>query len=215
VHEQGSLWRTLVFVAAIAIAAAFLVTGSHEFSKERIVANERARLLASLNSVLDPELVDEQLNPVALTVTDPLLGSREPVAAFIPTEAGRPVAVILAPIAPDGYNAAIQLLIGITVDGTIMGVRAVSHRETPGLGDAIDIAKSDWIRQFDAKSLGDPPLELWAVDKDDGAFDSITGATVTPRAVVKAIRNTLLYFDAHKDELFAQAAAAAQEDATQ
>jgi electron transport complex protein RnfG len=84
----------------------------------------------------------------------------------------------------------------------------VRHRETPGLGDGIELRKSNWIRQFDGKTLTDPPPALWAVDRDEGAFDSLTGATVTPRAVVKAVKNTLLYFGAHKDELFAAAARA-------
>ena len=92
----------------------------------------------------------------------------------------------------------------MTPEGEITGVRAVSHRETPGLGDEIDIAKSNWIKQFDGKSLGNPPLAGWAVKQDEGQFDAITGATVTPRAVIKAVKNTLLYFAAHKDELFAR-----------
>ncbi len=123
---------------------------------------------------------------------------------------------IFASIAPEGYNAPIQLLIGIDPRGEITGVRAVSHRETPGLGDEIDIAKSNWIKQFDGKSLGDPPIAGWAVKQDEGQFDSITGATVTPRAVIKAVKNTLLYFSEHKDELFAAAGrvAAAGDDGT-
>jgi electron transport complex protein RnfG len=209
--SEGSIGRTLFFVGLIAIAAALLVTGSYEFSKDRILANERARLVASLNSVLDPAIVAADLNPVSVSVTDPLLGSDEPIDAFVALDAGRPVAAVFASIAPDGYNAEIQLLIGISVDERITGVRVVRHRETPGLGDAIDIAKSDWIRQFDGKTLTDPPPELWAVDKDEGAFDSITGATVTPRAVVKAVKNTRRYFASHKDELFEAAARAARD----
>jgi electron transport complex protein RnfG len=189
------------------------VTASHTLSKDRIVANERARLLASLHSVLDPRLQELGLVPTRITVRDAeLLGSSEPIDVFVATEQGRPVAVILAPIAPEGYNAPIRLLVGVSPEGVLTGVRVLGHRETPGLGDLIEIRKSDWLRQFDGRSLGDPPLELWAVDKDDGAFDSITGATVTPRAVVKGIRNTLLYFERHKEEMFeaARIAAAAE-----
>jgi electron transport complex protein RnfG len=206
VHD-GSIWRTLVLVAAIAAVAALLVTGSHEFSKDRIAAHERARLLQALYSVLDPAIVNENVEPILISATDPaLLGSDEPTDVFIAIDRRRPVAAIFAPIAPDGYNAAIRLLVGISVSGEITGVRVVSHRETPGLGDAIDVRKSDWILQFDGTSLQDPALAAWAVDKDDGAFDSITGATVTPRAVIKAVKNTLLYFDGHKNDLFEAAA---------
>jgi electron transport complex protein RnfG len=85
----------------------------------------------------------------------------------------------------------------------------VAHRETAGLGDAIDAAKSDWVQRFNGKSLTAPALERWAVEQDDGDFDSITGATVTSRAVVNAVKNTLLYFQQHRAELYAASAAAA------
>jgi electron transport complex protein RnfG len=208
---EGSVVRTLFAVGVIAVAGVALVMGSYELSKERIVANERARLVASLNSVLDPALGNADLNPVLISATDELLGSTEPIDVFIIMAGARPAATVFATIAPDGYNAEIQLLVGISTDERVTGVRAVRHRETPGLGDAIETQKSDWIRQFDGKSLADPALALWAVDRDEGAFDSLTGATVTPRAVVKAVKNTLLYFRAHKDELFAAATRAAAE----
>jgi Na+-translocating ferredoxin:NAD+ oxidoreductase subunit G len=208
---RGNALKTLLLVGVVATGAAALVTGSHHFSKDRIAANERARLLASLNSVLDPRLQESGLVPTRITASDPeLLGTPAPIDVFVATEDGRPVAAILAPVAPEGYNAPIRLLVGLSPDGVVTGVRVLGHRETPGLGDLIEIRKSNWIRQFDGRSLGDPPAALWAVDKDDGAFDSITGATVTPRAVVKALRNALLYFERHLDELFAEAARAAE-----
>ncbi|MBN1238564.1 MAG: electron transport complex subunit RsxG [Gammaproteobacteria bacterium] len=214
--RQGSAWRTLLLVGLVATGAAVLVTASHELSRERIAANERARLLASLNSVLDPRLQDRGLVPIRITATDrELLGTDEPVDVFVATEGGRPVAAILAPVAPDGYNAPIRLLVGVTPGGVLTGVRVLSHRETPGLGDLIELRKSGWILQFDGRSLEDPPYELWAVDRDDGAFDSITGATVTPRAVVKAVRNTLVYFERHREELFAAAARASEAEAAE
>jgi H+/Na+-translocating ferredoxin:NAD+ oxidoreductase subunit G len=207
--REGSAIRTLLLVGIIAATAALLVTSSYEFSKDRIAANERAKLMQSLFSVLDPAILSEDLNPVRLSVTDDLLGSKMPIDVFVALDGPNPVAAIFASIAPDGYNAPIQLLVGLTPGGEITGVRAVSHRETPGLGDEIDIAKSNWIEQFDGKRIGDPPLDAWAVRQDEGQFDAITGATVTPRAVIKAVKNTLLYFDAHKEELFDAARGAA------
>lgn len=207
-------FRTLLFVGIVAAGAAAIVTASHEFSEDRIAANERARLLESLHSVLDLPVGEIDLNPVHLQVTDEaLLGSDEPVEAFVINDHGRTLATILAPVAPDGYNAPIQLLVGIDEDGTLSGVRVVSHRETPGLGDAIEIRKSDWITQFDGKRLGSPPLELWAVHNDEGAFDSITGATVTPRAVVRAVRNALIYYRDNRQALDEAAAAVEREQA--
>ena len=119
---------------------------------------------------------------------------------------GEAVAVVLAPVAPGGYSGSIHLLVGIAPDGTLLGVRVTEHRETPGLGDAIEARKSDWIRRFTGRSLGDPPFERWRVRKDGGDFDQFTGATVTPRAVVGAVANVLVYFDRHRAELLAQPA---------
>jgi len=211
---KGSAAKTLMLVGIIAVAAAVLVAGSYELSHERIAANEREALLRSLYSVLDPSLRDRGLAPTQITATDTeLLGTDAPVDVFVVmNERGRPEAVIFVPTAPDGYNAPIRLLVGLSPDGTLTGVRVLSHRETPGLGDAIELRKSDWILQFDGKRIGEPPEALWAVDKDGGAFDSLTGATVTPRAIVRAVRNTLLYFERHREELFAAARSAAAEE---
>jgi electron transport complex protein RnfG len=149
-----------------------------------------------------------------VTADDEELLGATAVDVFVASEHGTPVATIFASIAPNGYNASIRLLIGVTPDGAISGVRVVSHRETPGLGDRIDTAKSNWILQFDRKTLQVPALPGWAVDKDEGGeFDTLTGATVTSRAVVNAVKNTLLYFDAHRDELFTNAAARAADTA--
>jgi electron transport complex protein RnfG len=204
---EGNPLTTLLLVGLVAAGAAFIVSASHELSKDRIAANQRARLLENLNSVLDPSLREHDLNTIRLSVAgDELLGDEDAIDVFIATEAAQPVAAIFASIAPDGYNAAIRLLIGISSSGSVTGVRVVGHRETPGLGDAIDVVKSDWIRQFDGTSLAMPPLAAWAVDQEEsGHFDTLTGATVTSRAVVKAVRNTLLYFEQHKNELFVSA----------
>lgn len=98
---------------------------------------------------------------------------------------------IFPAIAPDGYSGAIGMLIGIDTEGTLLGVRVVDHRETPGLGDKIDLKKSDWILGFQGKSLQSPTADNWAVTKDGGDFDAFTGATITPRAVVKIVKTAL------------------------
>jgi Na+-translocating ferredoxin:NAD+ oxidoreductase subunit G len=211
---EGGPIKTLLVVGIVAAAAAFIVNASYDWSHERIAVNQRARLVARLNSVLDPSLRSHDLVTTRVSATDAtLLGSDSAVDVFVVTENGRPVATVFASIAPHGYNAAIGLLVGVSPEGSITGVRAVTHRETRGLGDAIDAAKSDWIQQFTGTNLALPPLELWAVEQDDGKFDAITGATVTSRAVVAAVKNTLLYFDQHHDELYRAAAAAALTDA--
>jgi electron transport complex protein RnfG len=209
-NADGKPLVTALVASVLAAAAFYGVRAAYDWSDERISANERARIVARLNSVLEPELRDRDLTTTLLAVADAeLLGSEEPVDVFVLTDRGAPMATVFATVAPHGYNAAIDLLIGVSPIGTVTGVRAVRHRETKGLGDAIEITKSDWILQFDRKALTAPPAELWAIDQDEGAFDAISGATVTSRAVVTAVKNTLLYFEQHRDELYARAAEAA------
>ena len=131
-----------------------------------------------------------------------LLGTTGETVAYRARLDGEPVAVIFNSVAPDGYNGRIYLLVGVYVDGSIAGVRVVKHAETPGLGDGIEIKKSPWIKSFDGKSLNNPEAPGWAVRRDGGEFDQLTGATITPRAVVAAVRNTLLYYRQNADMLF-------------
>lgn len=206
--REGLVAAMAAAAGALAVFAAVgvgLVALTEDLTRERIEANERAFLLRSLNDVLPPDRYDNDLfNDTQTVVDEDLLGTGEPVTVYRAFRSGEPAAVILAPVAPDGYSGAIRLLVGIGADGALTGVRVASHRETPGLGDAIEADRSDWIRGFAGRSLGNPPLERWSVRRDGGEFDQFTGATVTPRAVVKAVRNALLYFDAHRDLLFAQ-----------
>jgi electron transport complex protein RnfG len=109
--------------------------------------------------------------------------------------------LIYPTIAPDGYTTAIKLLVGVRIDGTLSGVRIVDHKETPGLGDKIDIKKSDWVINFEGLSLTLPTPEKWKVKKDGGDFDQFTGATITPRAVVNAVKNTLVFHQKNVDSI--------------
>jgi len=178
------------------VAATWL--GTHE----RIAANERATLLRKLSELIAPERYDNDLLDDMIEVSADLPG-KQPAQVYRARRDGRPVALVMTAVAPDGYSGAIRLLVGINHDGVLCGVRVVAHRETPGLGDGIEEDRSDWIRQFDARSLENPPVERWRVRKDGGDFDQLTGATITPRAVVRAVKAALLYYRAHADELFA------------
>lgn len=194
--------------AALALGAAALVAGSiamlgHEATRDRIAADDRARRAAQLESLLGGLVHDNDLLADLTYVRDPdLLGTTSPVPVYRARLAGRSAAIVIAPVAPDGYAGSIDLLVAIRADGRVLGVRTTRHRETPGLGDSIDEQKSDWIRRFTGRALGDPPLERWKVRKDGGDFDQFTGATVTPRAVVRAVASSLQYFEQHRDELF-------------
>jgi electron transport complex protein RnfG len=194
--------RAAMVLAAVAILAFGLVAVVHELTRDRIAATERARELARFDQVLAGLPHDNDLLADTLTLRDPeLLGSTEAITAYRARLHGEPVAVVLEPVAPGGYSGAIRLLIAIAPDGTILGVRALVHRETPGLGDFIDTRKSDWMQQFAGKSAGSPAAARWRVRKDGGDFDQYTGATITSRAVVETVGSTLEFFARHRDEL--------------
>ncbi len=198
-----------LILAAFAVAGVSLVALSFEATHERIAANQRAALLRSLHALVKPEEHDNDIFTDVIEVSSGRwLGTEEPVAVYRARKADAPVAAVLTPTAPDGYNGRMGLLVGIYYNGTLAGVRVVSHRETPGLGDAVEERRSEWIHSFDGRSLQDPTADGWRVKRDGGDFDQFTGATITPRAVVKAVHRALQYFVSHRDELFEQASTA-------
>jgi len=203
--KSRPIFVTGMFLSLFAVVGTAMVAFTYQGTAERIADNERAALLKSLHEIIPAEMHDNDIFHDMIEVYDPnLLGSDEPVAAYRARKAGWPVAAVLAPIAPDGYNGTIKLLVGIKLDGTLAGVRVVAHQETPGLGDGIEEKKSDWILGFSGRSPGDPPVEMWKVKRDGGVFDQFTGATITPRAIVKAVLQSLVYFAQNRDGLFAE-----------
>jgi electron transport complex protein RnfG len=206
---------TLAVAAAAAVGAVALV---HDVTAPRIAANERAQRVARLAAALGSASYDNDLLRDVAYVRDPeLLGTDERLPVHRARLAGRPVAALIETVAPDGYAGAIRLLVAVGANGRLLGVRVLRHQETPGLGDGIDERKSGWILRFTGRSLEDPAPARWKVRKDGGDFDQFTGATVTPRAVVGAVEDALLYFQAHRDEIFAlppDAVAGAGADAT-
>ncbi len=167
---------------------------------DRIAANERQALLDNLMQVVPAGLYDNDIVTDTTEITDFIPG--HPVTVYRARKQGQPVAAVFTVTASDGYNGNIKLLVAVHKQGYITGVRAVSHKETPGLGDGIEANRSNWILSFDGKSLEDPKLDRWAVKRDGGAFDQFTGATITPRAVVKTVKQVLVYFKQHKDDIF-------------
>ncbi len=192
---------TLAIAAAVAVGTAALV---HHVAGPRIEANERAQRVTRLAAALGAAEYDNDLLGDVIFVRDAeRLGTDDPVPIHRARLAGQPVAALIETVAPDGYSGAIRLLVAVGADGRLLGVRVLAHKETPGLGDAIDERKSDWILGFAGRSLTDPAPGGWKVRKDGGEFDQFTGATVTPRAVVGAVEDALLYFDAHRQQVFA------------
>ncbi len=190
-------------LVAVAAVAGLVVALSERISRDRIAENRQQQLLATLQQVIDGDRYDNDLIGSRVQLEHPLLRQSGPVDLFTATQDGVPVAVVLTPEAADGYNGPIRLLLGIHFDGSLSGVRVLEHRETPGLGDGIE--RLQWVEPFQGASLRNPSIEDWGIRQDGGAFDQLTGATVTPRAVVNAVKNALIYFEQHREELERQA----------
>ena len=192
-----------LFLWLFAVVGTTLVAWTEFASSEAIAENEKRVLLRNLHALLPPQRFD---NDIATDTTRvpaaPLLGTEAESTVYRARLDGEPVAAVFNSVAPNGYNGRIHLLVGVYVDGSIAGVRVVKHAETPGLGDAVEIRKSPWITGFDGKSLDDPRGDGWGVRRDGGEFDQFTGATITARAVVAAVRNTLLYYRDNADMIF-------------
>ncbi len=191
----------MLIVAAVAAAA--LLATVNRFTAPRIADNIAAEQLRSLRAVLTPGSFDNAPHRDVITVHDPeLLGSDESLPIYRARSGIQPVAAVLTVVAPNGYAGRIRLLVAVGIDGEVKGVRVAEHRETPGLGDRIEARKSGWILGFRGLRTEEPTTDAWTLDRDGGAFDRLTGATITSRAVLGAVRNAVLYFSAHRAEIF-------------
>jgi electron transport complex protein RnfG len=202
--KKPPVWASGVILAVLAAICTALVAITHSTTAPRIAANAQAYLEQSLQPVLEGLEYDGKLSESTVIIEPPheLPGSK-PVTVYRVYADGAPVAALFIVTAKDGFSGPIKLLVGIAADGEISGVRVLEHRETPGLGDLIESSKSDWIEQFRKRSLTDPDRELWSIKRDAGVYDQLTGASITPRSVIKAIKETLLYFEANREKVFA------------
>ena len=195
--------RSAAALGVVAVIGTALLTGVFHLTAERIEAQERRVMERQLEQIIPPDRYDNDLLVDRFTFRDEAhFPKGQAVTAYRARADGRPVAVILRFAATRGYNGDIHLLAGIMRDGSLAGVRVVTHKETPGLGDGIEADRSDWIRAFDGRSLADPGRAGWAVRRDGGAFDQFTGATVTPRAIVQAVRAALEYHETNREALY-------------
>jgi electron transport complex protein RnfG len=199
-----------IVLAIFALVTAVILATTNDLTRERIADSERRAAQRALLDIIPLErhnndlLMDVQPVPQQYWA---MLGLKKGGDIHIARDNGQPVAAIIPAVTKDGYSGDISMIIGINFDGTIAGVRVVEHRETPGLGDKVDLKKSDWILKFNGKSLVNPDSDGWKVKKEGGEFDQFTGATITPRAVVYQILKTLQYFDNDRERLLAEVAA--------
>src|SRR5690554_5631587 len=197
-----SVLRNSLILGLFAVFTVGLIAVIQQGTEQRIIAEQQHMQMRALNEILPDDQHDNELLDDAFSIDDRThLGLPGPATAWRARQGGQVSAVILPMVTMDGYSGRIDLLVGIRADGDLAGVRVTHHRETPGLGDKLEVGKSQWIFSFEGKSLSMSAPEGWAVRKDGGEFDQFVGATITPRAVVRAVRNALLYFQQHRDEL--------------
>lgn len=200
-----SVRRNAVALSIFAFITVGVVALTHVNTRDQIKKAKQAALEESLYELIPKGSHTNNMLEDVTWVSHPLLASKRKKKVYLARLNGAPYAAVIQVTAPEGYGGKIQLLTGIYYDGTLAGVRMVPpHNETPGLGDSIELKKSDWILGFNNKSLLNPGKEGWQVKKDGGEFDQFSGATITPRAVVRAVHNALSYFDHNKDFLFNQ-----------
>lgn len=196
-------WRSALALGLVVIIGTALLATVSSLTRERIFAQEQRVVLEQLQQIISEDQYDNALqSDIYLLKDENAFPNGQTVTVYRARKQGQPVAVILRFAAMDGYNGRINLLAGINNSGQLTGVRVTSHMETPGLGDGIEVERSDWILAFKGLSLQQPAIEQWAVRRDGGKFDQMTGATITPRAVVNAVKRALQYFAAHQKEMF-------------
>lgn len=196
--------------SAIGLGLFAVITGgtiavTQALTDERIAAQAaRAEAKALFEIIPESAHNNDMLKDTLILPASDRLATGGPLTVWVARQDGQPVGMIMPAIAPDGYSGTIKLLVGIDLEGTVLGVRVIGHKETPGLGDRIETRKSDWIKDFEGRSLGNPPPRAWNVKKNGGVFDQFTGATITPRAVVKAVQKSLIYFRQNQQVIRAQ-----------
>ncbi len=192
---------SLAFFAFISV---LFVAITDQLTHDKIIENQRLFLLNALNQVVPANQYDNDLINSKMMLSAKKTGFQRDIPVYFATQKGKLVTAIFEQTTLQGYGGAIKLLIGINAGkpASIAGVRVIQHSETPGLGDRMEIGKSNWVLSFNGKSIGHPPIPGWYVKKDGGDFDQFTGATITPRAIVNSVRSTLLYAQDNLQNIF-------------
>ena len=201
-----SITKNGLLLGLFAIFTTGVIAGTYLSTRSLVQDNVRAAEERALLEILPRDTHDNSMLDDAIPLDNSeLLGLRETRNAYRARMSGKVEAVILPATARDGYTGDVDLIIGVKRDGSVAGVRVLSHRETPGLGDQVDYKKSNWVDGFIGHALGNPDIEKWKVKKDGGVFDQFTGATITPRAVTASVRRALEFFAAHRAVLLDEA----------
>lgn len=213
----SSIRKNAIGLGLFAIVTAGSIGLAQVATKERIEHNVQIAQAKALHEIVPRHSYDNDLLNDTISLSEHVHGDEihakwnvrllgpiaEDAVAYVARKDGKAHTVILPATAPDGYTTNIDMIVGIKLDGSLAGVRVIEHKETPGLGDKIEAKKHPWIQQFAGLSLTQPEEKSWAVKKDGGEFDQFTGATITPRAVVRSVKLAMKFYQQHGQELAA------------
>ncbi|MBZ0215961.1 MAG: electron transport complex subunit RsxG [Fimbriimonadaceae bacterium] len=197
---KGGLVFPAIMLGFLALVAAAALSGGDLLTRDEIRARRQEDLKSSITQVIPAGFYDNDL----LKDTIELSGANQDKILVYRARLNGQARGVAFQISEPGYGGDIDIIMGVATDGTLLGVRVLSHSETPGLGDKIEVNKDDWILGFDGRSLDSLSADGWRVKKDGGVFDQFSGATITPRAVVRAVKRGLDFFAANRDLLFSQ-----------
>ncbi len=187
--------RLPVILATVTVVASGLLMGSNELTREVITKQKQQMMIQSLSLLMPAQLYDNDVLSDELPIYEPhALGHRQPMTMYLGYQGNKLSVVAVPVVARNGYAGDIEILVGIREGGVITAVEVVAHKETPGLGDLVERRKGNWLSQFVGRDIQYPQETAWRVKKDGGQFDQITGATITPRAIVQAVKKALLYY---------------------
>lgn len=199
-YHKSIGYQTLL-LGVMALLASALLAIAHVKTHEEILLRKKEDLLTSLGQVIPSTYHDNDLTQDTVEVTYHGIDVRKDNILVYRALKEQKVTAVAFEVSGYGYSSPIVLVMGVDRDGVLLGVRTVSHTETPGLGDNIEIKKTKWITSFNGHSLTNTTKKQWAVKKDGGEFDQFTGATITPRTVVQTVHKGLQFFSEHRDQL--------------
>lgn len=200
---KKSILNNGMILTGFALATTAMIALTFTGTKDKIEQQLVQKRLSILNAIIPAESYDNDIHrDCTIAVNEEFLGTDQPHAVYLARKQNQPVAMAIETTAPNGYSGKIELIVGVDLEGKVSGVRVLDHKETPGLGDKIELRVSDWITSFTGKTVTDNNLDDWQVKKEGGQFDQFTGATITPRAVVNAVKNAALFAKQNQSKLF-------------
>lgn len=194
--------KIIIPLLGITLVCTLVLSAADRVTREKIADNARRHELPMLGALMPLEFDNDLFSDVLEVIEPAYFGNDHTVSVYRARKNNEPVGVVILPVVAKGYSGLIKLGAGIARDGSILSVQIIDHQETEGLGDGIDQNKSDWITQFNGRSLENSPAESWAVTSEGGQIDQLSGATISSRTVINAVRKILEFYESNSDRLY-------------